>query len=108
MADHKGKKVRPPRDEGNKRFSALREFFSAYLHQDFRDEYGSAAGAARAFRTDARAEELDIVVREWKLWRASLVKSSLGQMQDAVRELGGAWRPEAVDDIDRVGDALRG
>jgi hypothetical protein len=40
-------------------FPALREFFSGYLHQDFHDEYGSAVGAAQAFRRDASDSEVN-------------------------------------------------
>ena len=29
-------------------FPALKEFFSGYLHEDFNDEYGSAAGRSQS------------------------------------------------------------
>ena len=38
-------------------YPALREFLPAYLHQDFMQEYGSAAEAAKAFLEDASGDE---------------------------------------------------
>ena len=50
---------------GKGEFAALREFARGYLNQDFADEYGSAAGAARAFCADATPKEVATVAREW-------------------------------------------
>ena len=97
-----------PKQSSGKKFDALREFFSAYLHEDFRDEYGSAAAAARAFRGDASEEEIAAAGAEWKRWRGELEESSLEEIHRAVRELGAAWRPESVEDLDRVGEVLKG
>ena len=33
-------------------YPALHEFFAAYLHQDFRNEYGSATKAAKHYVAD--------------------------------------------------------
>jgi len=85
-------------------FPALREFFSGYLHQDFRDEYGSAVGAAQAFRRDASDSEVKAVRREWNAWRTELEQVSSEEIAKAVRELG--WRPESTADLDQVGGAL--
>ena len=88
------------------KFPALREFFSGYLHQDFRDEYGSAAGAAEAFRKDASEAEIQAVRKEWKTWREELLKSSGDEIAAATRQLGAAWRPQNVADLDKVEKAL--
>lgn len=87
-------------------FMALRDFFSGYLHQDFRDEYGSAPAAAAAFCNDAQADELAATRKEWELWRKGLDAAAPDAAAIAVRELGGAWQPQNLADVDAVGRAL--
>jgi len=87
-------------------FPALRDFFSAYLHQDFRDEYGSAPGAARAFCGDAQPEEFAAVCSEWVAWRKGLGNSSPEDIAAAVRRLGGTWQPQSSSDLDALERAL--
>jgi hypothetical protein len=87
-------------------FPALREFFSGYLHQDFQDEYGSAAGAVKAFRNDASETEIEVVRREWKAWRAGPGKASTDEIAEAARKLGAAWQPQTLEDLDHVETAL--
>ena len=87
-------------------FPALRAFFEGYLHQDFRDEYGSAVGAAQAFREDASDLELVAVRKEWKKWRAGLAKASPDEIGQAARKLGAAWQPQVAKDLDYVEMAL--
>jgi len=87
-------------------FAALGGFFSAYLHQDFRDEYGSAVAAAAAFSNDAEPQQIRAVVEEWKTWRAQLVNSSPAEAAAAIRALGGAWQPETLAGLDELGRAL--
>lgn len=88
-------------------FPALREFFSAYLHQDFRDEYGSASAAAHAFRKDANNSELAAVRKQWKAWRSSLAGASAETIAQAARKLGAGWRPQGDGDLDDVQMALK-
>ena len=64
-------------------FPALREFFSGYLHQDFRDEYGSAVAAIRKSR---QFEE------SGTLGARSLEQVSSEEIAKAVRELDGGRR----------------
>ena len=87
-------------------FPALRAFFEGYLHQDFRDEYGSAAGAVQAFREDASDSELAAVRKEWKKWRAGLANASIDGIGQAVRKLGAAWQPQVAEALDHVETAL--
>jgi hypothetical protein len=100
-----GKKKRGARKSAAD-FPALRGFFSGYLHQDFQDEYGSAAGAAKAFRDDASDSEIETVRREWKAWRAGLDQASADEIAQAARKFGAAWQPEAFEDLERVETAL--
>jgi hypothetical protein len=75
-------------------FPVLKEFFSGYLHEDFSDEYGSAAGAARAFRGDASPEESAQACQEWAKLRKILTGRSIPEVQASLQKLGGAWRPQ--------------
>jgi hypothetical protein len=87
-------------------FAALREFFSAYLHEDFNDEYGSAAVAARAFVQDAGSEELATTQSQWQQWRDQSRGKQIPEIQADIRKLGAAWLPETSEELDRVGAAL--
>lgn len=90
-----------------KEFPALRDFFSAYLHQDFVDEYGSVAGAVKGFLKDANKQEAAAVRSEWKKWRAQRKNRSLDQIQAEVRTLGGDWLPQSIEELAMVDEALK-
>jgi hypothetical protein len=87
-------------------FDALRQFFSGYLHQDFRDEYGSATEAAKAFRDDADPAELAALRADWKKWWNVSQHFPLPEIQKSMHELGAAWLPQSSDEIRQVGAAL--
>jgi hypothetical protein len=87
-------------------FPALRAFLAAYLHQDFRDEYGSAANAAKTFCADANDAEVSAVRAEWKSWRASIAQSSVNEIAKSLSHLGAAWQPESAKDLDEISNAL--
>jgi len=80
-------------------FPALKEFFSGYLHEDFTDEYGSAASAARAFRGDASPEESAQARQEWAKLRKILTGRSIPEVQTSLQKLGGAWRPQDLEEF---------
>ena len=80
-------------------FPVLKEFFSGYLHEDFSDEYGSAAIAARAFRGDASPEECAQACQEWAKLRKILTGRSIPEVQTSLQKLGGAWRPQDLDEF---------
>ena len=53
-------KAKPPRPQSPivaEDYPTLSDFFSAYLHQDFRNEYGSATKAAKHYLADASPED---------------------------------------------------
>ena len=87
-------------------FPALREFFPAYLHQDFAEEYGSADAAVRGFLADASGDEILSVKEEWKLFRAAFRGRPLGEIQAALEKLGSAWSPENEAQLDRLDEIL--
>ena len=86
-------------------FPALREFFPAYLHQDFGEEYGSADGAVKGFLADASGDEILQVKEEWKVFRAVFRGCAFEEIRAALGKLGSAWSPiherelESLDEI---------
>jgi hypothetical protein len=86
-------------------FPALQEFLSAYLHQDFGEEYDSAAGAVNAFLAEASGDQIQDVQEEWLRLRGTLAGQTFGEIQNAIRRLGAAWQPsneqewKSVDEI---------
>ena len=101
------------RDKENKKvafaaaqYPRLREFFSAYLHEDFQDEYGSAAGAATAFCVDASVEEVRETREEWTKLRTSLAGRPISELREALQKLGGAWRPRDENELRGMDDAF--
>jgi len=87
-------------------YPALLEFVPAYLHQDFGEEYGSAAEAVTAFLADASGDEIVQVKDEWQRLEQVLSGRSLGEWQAALRQLGGAWQPQSVGEVQSVSDIL--
>jgi hypothetical protein len=80
-------------------YPSLREFFSAYLHEDFRDEYGSAAGAARVFCGDASLQQAKQAQEEWTRLRKNLAGRAIPEWQEALRKLGGSWQPQTEEEL---------
>jgi hypothetical protein len=93
----------PPLTE---KFDALRQFFSGYLHQDFREEYDSAEDAAKEFCADADPEDVASLRADWKKWWAASQRLPLPEIQASIRKLGAAWLPLSTDEIEQVGNAL--
>jgi hypothetical protein len=87
-------------------FPCLREFFSGYLHEDFADEYGSAAGAARAFFGDASLEEAATAREEWVKLRQILAGQPMPEVHAALHKLGGAWQPVDMEEFQSMDAAF--
>jgi CdiI immunity protein len=87
-------------------YPALREFLSAYLHEDFLTTYGSAASAAEAFCKEATSEERNHVRKEWGQLKKRLEANSLAAWQQVLRELGAAWQPQSEADLGSIGLVL--
>ena len=80
-------------------YPGLKEFLTSYLHEDFREEYGSPSGAARAFTGDAGDDELKQVQTEWARLRASATGKSIVKLQEALQKLGAAWQPQDEEEL---------
>jgi hypothetical protein len=87
-------------------YPALREFFPAYLHQDFGEEYASAADAVKGFLADASGDEILQVKEEWKVFRSAFQDRSLQEIQAAVGGLGSAWLPENEAQLKELDEIL--
>jgi hypothetical protein len=87
-------------------FPALREFFPAYLHQDFAEEYGSAVAAVKSFVADASGDEILEVKDEWKLFRTAFRGRPLKEVQAALEQLGSAWLPENEAQLEGLDEIL--
>ena len=99
-------KKKKPAEKAALDFPALRDFFSGYLHEDFRDEYGSVTDAAKAFRKDASDGEIKAVQNEWKRWRAALGNCPTDEIAKVLRQLGSAWQPQSANDMDLLEEAI--
>ena len=93
-----------PFDPGD--YPALREMLPAYLHQDFVDEYGSAAAAIKGFLEEASGDEILQVIEDWLRLRKALTGRPLKEMQTAVGRLGSAWTPQNEGDLKRLDEIL--
>jgi CdiI immunity protein len=96
---------RNPFDPGD--YPALREFFPAYLHQDFADEYGSAVEAVKGFFDDASGDEILQVKEEWREFRSAMRGLPFSEVQRALGRLGSAWRPEKEQEFEELDNTLR-
>jgi len=74
-------------------YPALQEFFPAYLHEDFAEEYESAGEAVKEFLAEASGDEVQNVRDEWLRLRKALAVRSFAEVQSAMLSLGGAWQP---------------
>ena len=91
-------------DPGN--FPALLEFLPAYLHQDFREEYDSAADALKAFLSEASGDEIVDVREEWTRLRKNFTGKPFEEIQAALEQLGSAWLPENEDELKDLDEIL--
>jgi hypothetical protein len=87
-------------------FSALQDFFGGYLHEDFVEEYGSAAEALKTFLSDASGDEIQNVQEEWQRFRAVLNDRPFTELQAALRRLGAAWQPVNPAEINALDEIL--
>jgi contact-dependent growth inhibition (CDI) system CdiI-like immunity protein len=88
-------------------FPALHEFFAAYLHQDFRDEYGSATKAAKRYVKDASSDQAQSLRSDWLRFRQRFAGQPFATVQAAIRKLGAAWLPESEAALTQLDAALK-
>jgi hypothetical protein len=74
-------------------FPELERVFSGYLHEDFVAEYGSPAGALRAFHDDASPAEWRRFQREAKRLARLADTGDFERVSKTVQQLGSRWTP---------------
>lgn len=89
-------------------YPALQEFFPAYLHEDFAEEYESADEAVKEFLAEASGDEIQNVRDEWLRLRKTMAGRSFAEVQSAVSSLGAAWQPANEAEWKRVDEILSG
>jgi hypothetical protein len=73
-------------------FATLRSFLRGYLHEDVKDEYGTALEAAGQFCEDAEPDERKAVAGEWLRFADASADLPLGEVNRLLtRKLGGAY-----------------
>jgi hypothetical protein len=87
-------------------FPALMEFLPAYLHEDFGEEYGSAAQAFEALGTDASGDQIQTVKEEWQTLRKALAHKPIEEFREALTKLGAAWNPQSERELQEVDEIL--
>lgn len=87
-------------------YPALMEFLPAYLHEDFGEEYGSAARAFAALVSDANGDQIRNVKEEWQALRRALSGRTLPALQERLAQLGAAWQPQSEQELQAVDEIL--
>jgi len=83
-------------------YPALREMLPAYLHQDFADEYGTAAAAVTEFISEATGDEILQVKEDWARFRKAFSGCPWKEIQAAIARLGSVWLPQNEADLQRL------
>jgi uncharacterized protein CbrC (UPF0167 family) len=89
-------------------YPALLELLPAYLHEDFGEEYGSAAKAFAALVSDASGDQIRDVKEEWQALRQAFAGQPWQSIQRALAELGTAWQPQSEPELQAVDEILGG
>jgi hypothetical protein len=85
------------------RYPTLESFFSGYLHEDFVVDHGSPQGALRAFETDASQEERRAFAGEASALLDAAETLPFETVANFIRrDLGAAWRPANVGELERL------
>jgi len=88
-------------------FPALHNFLRGYFHQDMKDEYGSAAGAARAFCQNASAAERSALSAEWARFTQQTAGLPLEQVNQLLTGPLGSSYAIADGDIEKLSNILK-
>ena len=92
----------PARRVTRDQFPALSEFLAGYLHEDFLQEHGSPAAAARAFAADANAPDRQALVVEMRRFLGLTEGWPLNDLRQALTTLGAAWRPASRAEVEAL------
>jgi len=85
-----------------KDYPALSNFLRGYLHEDYRQEHGSAARAVEAFCRAATPAEQAAVASDLDAFLAATLALRHRERIAGLQALGGAWRPRSSKDLERL------
>lgn len=88
-------------------FATLEYFLRGYLHEDWKQEYGSLQHAAQQFCHDADPEQRSQVLTEWHKFVESAKTQPLDEIALRLRKLGSAWQPSKTADLDQITRVLQ-
>jgi hypothetical protein len=88
-------------------FPALMEFLPAYLHEDFGEEYGSAARAFAAMVSDGSGDQIRNVKEEWMELRRAFSGRPLADVHSGLALLGASWQPQSEQELQAVDEILQ-
>ena len=80
-------------------FPELQRVFSAYLHEDFLEEYDTPGAAVRAFLQDADASERARFRKEATQFLAATAEYDLPKLRTILTRLGSRWTPPSRDEV---------
>ena len=80
-------------------FPELQRVFTAYLHEDFVEEYDTPASAVRAFLEEADAGERARFRKEAKQFLAATETYDLARLRTLLSRLGSRWVPPTRDAV---------
>jgi hypothetical protein len=80
-------------------FPELQRVFSAYLHEDFLEDYDTPAAAVRAFLEDADAGERARFRKEAKQFLSLTAAYDLAKLRTLLSRLGSRWTPPSRDAV---------
>lgn len=78
-------------------FPELQRVFSAYLHEDFLEEYETPANALRAFEQDANAAERRRFRAEAARFLELAKSLEMKKVRALLSQLGSRWNPPSRD-----------
>ncbi len=76
-------------------FPQMQRAFSAYLHEDFLEEYATPAAALRAFIADADDDERERFRTEARRFLDRTARLDFSQVKALVARLGCRWTPRS-------------
>lgn len=80
-------------------YRELRRVFSGYLHEDFLQEYDSAAAALRAFEADADPGERRRFRAEATRFLRATASLPFADVSALLNQLGSRWAPASREEL---------
>lgn len=87
--------------------AVLRDFLRGYLHEDWKEEYGSVEQAVRQFCKDSDPNERTRLRADWLAFTKELENEPLPVIHRRLRDLGSAWQPSQASDLGAITRALQ-